>query len=1152
MITFKCKMCGGDLSIIEGNTVCECEFCGTQQTIPTADNEKKTSLFNRANRLRMNAEFDKASAVYESIVAEFPEEAEAYWGLCLCAYGIEYVDDPATGEKKPTCHRTVPTSIMEDSNFEQACENADVIARRMYREEAKTIDLIQRDILAIVSSEEPYDVFICYKETAEEGGRTEDSVLAQDIYDNLTSKGLKVFFSRITLEDKLGQQYEPYIYAALSSAKVMLAIGTKFEYYDAVWVKNEWMRFLSMMKTQKDKTLIPCYKGLDAYDMPKEFKNLQAQDMAKLGWLQDLTRGVLKLCGKEVSDSKSTSNEQGQSVNNLLKRAEIFIQDGEKEKADEYINKALDLSPECSQAYYLKVLNRYDCTNELQLAEKKEKALSDKDYIRAKKLATGKEKEKFVSIEKAINSSQFRQIGNIVLFGCLTSKKSFVVSAWDNSSGDSKHVSKHGEADISKKIEWIVVETKDGKSLLVSKNAIGSEPFQVLNDEDYDEYGYEDYKDYEDSGPNNGEKSFKYVSWKDCSLRDWLNKRFCADSFDKNEKTAIITTVVDNSSDQGYAWNTSWKSTEPETQDHVFLLSYSEVEKYFPHPKDRIINGQYDKPSSWWLRSPGIDSNWKDTIDETGEVSQQGYGWQDSIRPAIWVDLNSPYFEKKHDNDWKDAIAKSEKQWEAEKKALEEKLLLEIKERKEANKDINKAREEAIKEKKENEQAKLDKALEIMKAAKNSEDYSQALDLLHSIEGRSSEYDEARFACNELLKKTKQAEQTIANRNIANTAISELKRKYDEDLKIYSENETLVNRADAERKTLLQSVEQLQQRLISTKNALSSLHGLFIKKKKEELESEIQRILQEINNRKAKLSELESRISDLKSHAPKKLDHNTLVFEIAKIYHDNKMNAEAIMQLKMLKDYKEADQLIESIREEKKQQYRTVGNVITFGHEKVYNDPMDEIGHDVAIEWIVLATHDNRSLLLSRFVLQSMPYKFFNKLSNLNMDFNLQRMWYHSQKTDITWETCDLRKWLNNDFINSSFNREEKDAILLIPVDNSQTQGYESYQTTGGINTFDKVFLLSYQEAFKRFFATEEDRKCYYYKDKEDICKWQTVEWWLRSPGKQQNQAMIVDWSGEMFYAWVSTEDDYAYIHSGKGVRPALWIDLNSDCFQDI
>ena len=66
------------------------------------------------------------------------------------------------------------------------------------------------------------------------------------------------------------------------------------------------------------------------------------------------------------------------------------------------------------------------------------------------------------------------------------------------------------------------------------------------------------------------------------------------------------------------------------------------------------------------------------------------------------------------------------------------------------------------------------------------------------------------------------------------------------------------------------------------------------------------------------------------------------------------------------------------------------------------------------------------------------------------------------------------------------------------------------------------------------------------------VDKQTTCSWWLRSPGKQQNQAMFVDWSWKMFYAWVSTEDEYAYIHFGKGVRPALWIDLNSAYFQDI
>lgn len=302
-ITFKCKMCGGDLDITEGSTICECEYCGTIQTVPSADNEKKMNLFNRANRLRFASEFDKAAGVYESIVSEFPEEAEAYWGLCLCKYGIEYVDDPATGKKIPTCHRTSFESIFNDSNFEMALEYADLAAQRVYREEAKEIDRLQKSILDIAKNESPYDIFICYKETDEDGQRTKDSVMAQDIYDALTAKEYKVFFARITLEDKLGQEYEPYIFSALTSAKVMLAIGTNYEYFNAVWVKNEWSRFLDMMKSDKSKTLIPCFADIDAYDMPQEFKNLQGQDMSKIGFMQDLIRGIGKLINHSSANS---------------------------------------------------------------------------------------------------------------------------------------------------------------------------------------------------------------------------------------------------------------------------------------------------------------------------------------------------------------------------------------------------------------------------------------------------------------------------------------------------------------------------------------------------------------------------------------------------------------------------------------------------------------------------------------------------------------------------------------------------------------------------------------------------------------------------------------------------------------------------------
>jgi len=354
-------MCGGDLQIIEGETVAECEYCGTKQTVPKVDDEKKLTLFSRANRLRLACEFDKAASVYESIVADFPEEAEAYWGLVLCRYGIEYVDDPATGRKVPTCHRSSFDSILEDSDFEQACENADPIARRVYRDEAKTIEDIRKGIVEVSGKEPPYDIFICYKETNENGERTIDSVIAQDVYDALTEKGYRVFFSRITLEDKLGTEYEPYIFAALNSAKVMLAFGTDYEYFSAVWVKNEWSRFLKLMEKDKSKHLIPCFKGIDAYDMPKEFAHLQAQDMGKVGAMQDLLRGIEKLMPKEqpaaaVQERVIVTGGADSKINSLLDRGNMALEDQDWASASKFFEEVLNNDSKNAQAYVGKAL----------------------------------------------------------------------------------------------------------------------------------------------------------------------------------------------------------------------------------------------------------------------------------------------------------------------------------------------------------------------------------------------------------------------------------------------------------------------------------------------------------------------------------------------------------------------------------------------------------------------------------------------------------------------------------------------------------------------------------------------------------------------------------------------------------------------------
>ena len=251
MAVFKCKMCGGALEISEDITVAECEYCGSKQTVPTKKDEVITNLFNRANNLRLKNEFDKATEVYSKILNENDADAEAHWGLVLCKYGIEYIEDPKTYKRIPTCHRTQYTSVLADPDYLAAIENADAVSKEVYATEAREIAELQKSILAIVKGEKPFDVFICYKETDENGKRTVDSTLANDIYYQLTKEGLRVFYAAITLEDKLGVEYEPYIFAALNSAKVMLSIGTRYEYFHAVWVKNEWSRFLKLMAKDK-------------------------------------------------------------------------------------------------------------------------------------------------------------------------------------------------------------------------------------------------------------------------------------------------------------------------------------------------------------------------------------------------------------------------------------------------------------------------------------------------------------------------------------------------------------------------------------------------------------------------------------------------------------------------------------------------------------------------------------------------------------------------------------------------------------------------------------------------------------------------------------------------------------------------------------
>ena len=408
----ECKQCGGQLSPEENQKIVYCKFCGSANAISVAD---RFGLYNRANYLRRQNEFDRAMGIYEDIIKEDQTDAEAYFGMALCKYGIEYVDDPETDKKVPTCHRTRFTLMSQDEDFKKAIEYADSDTLSVYMEEATKIDIILKKIQQLSSKQEKYDVFICYKESDANGDRTQTSVLAQDIYEHLTNKGYKTFFARKTLESKLGSDYEPVIFSALYSAKVMLVIGTKPEEFQAVWVRNEWVRFMERISNADECTLIPLYKDMSPYELPNELANIQALDMEKIGYIQDLLDGIGKLVKKGSNEGAAIAGvaagtiEGSVNVSGLKKRAFLFLEQGDFKSASQYFERVLDQNPEDSESYWGKLLAKLECHNEEELENVNVPIKEMQNFQMAVRFGTEEQKEKYQRYNDLIEARLYEE-----------------------------------------------------------------------------------------------------------------------------------------------------------------------------------------------------------------------------------------------------------------------------------------------------------------------------------------------------------------------------------------------------------------------------------------------------------------------------------------------------------------------------------------------------------------------------------------------------------------------------------------------------------------------------------------------------------------------------------------------------------------------
>ena len=196
------------------------------------------------------------------------------------------------------------------------------------------------------------------------------------------------------------------------------------------------------------------------------------------------------------------------------------------------------------------------------------------------------------------------------------------------------------------------------------------------------------------------------------------------------------------------------------------------------------------------------------------------------------------------------------------------------------------------------------------------------------------------------------------------------------------------------------------------------------------------------------------------------------------------------------------------------------GDTILFGQYEQDNNPNNGME---PIEWVVLDydASEGKVLLLSSYGLDGKEYQ--------------------TPFARTTWKECTLRAWLNSDFLNTVFSEQEKNAIILSHVDNSLNQGNKEWDTNGGNDTLDYLFLLSYQETAEKYFKDDQSREC----KPTAFAAAQGVEvsdyhgncmWWLRSPGPTQSSA------GEVYPTGYLSFMSESFIRS---VRPAFWLKLN-------
>ena len=349
LVKFGCPICTSP-HLKEENGKLHCISCGEWFEKDVETNEERdarvlylANLNTAEQLLRMSPpRFDDAEDHFRDFIKLYPDHCDGYWGLVRARYGIKYEDD-VTGRKIPSCYKSSYKDFRKDSDFMKALHFAENDYIRNYIQE-------QAELIADICKEwreeaekYNYDVFISFKDKDEKLGISDaDHREMNNLYDALKDEGYSVFFSPRSMRNYTGKHYDPYIFNALQSAKIMIVYGSNPNYFTTTWVQNEWTRFLKMEENGEKKkgSCIVAYNGFSPYELPPQLRKRQAVDASQRRYYLDIFNCIKKILTEE---KKVDTNEEL-----MRKLEELQRQNEENQKRQEELQKSLEEKKENS------------------------------------------------------------------------------------------------------------------------------------------------------------------------------------------------------------------------------------------------------------------------------------------------------------------------------------------------------------------------------------------------------------------------------------------------------------------------------------------------------------------------------------------------------------------------------------------------------------------------------------------------------------------------------------------------------------------------------------------------------------------------------------------------------------------------------------